>query len=340
MKLLLALVFTFFLMACNTTKSAYSIDICVKNKKIHCGDTILISVKNQKMLLENPFLKINGNKLIETEKGYIISTEKLGEHFIELLVDNQVVAREKVIIYASFPPKLYTYRIINQYPHDISYYTQGFEFQGDTLYESTGLKGKSLIVKMNPFSRKIYQKKSLESRYFGEGITVLNDKLYQLTWQEGIGFVYNTKDLNKIKEFVYRKSKEGWGLCNDTKRIYKSDGSKYIWILNPETLVEEEKLTICSDQSTFSQANELEYVEGIIYMNMYAKDEIMMIDAQSGAVVGAVNMKGIKEKLTQHAEIDVLNGIAYHQKRKTFFITGKNWDKIFEVVFEIKNNWR
>ncbi len=131
--------------------------------------------------------------------------------------------------------------------------------------------------------------------------------------------------------FQYGQSKEGWGLCNDGDVIYKSDGTEKIWLLNPETQFEVGHLEIVTNTSMFNKANELEYVDGKIYANVWQKESMMIIDAQSGAISGVVNFGGLREKVTQTPQLDVLNGVAYHPGRKTFFVTGKYWDKLFEV---------
>ena len=142
-----------------------------------------------------------------------------------------------------------------------------------------------------------------------------------------------------LKTFSYNKSKEGWGLChNGSDKLYKSDGSEKIWILNPNTFEEVDSLQLCTNKSIFTNANELEFVDGKIYANTYLKDGIMIINPNNGAIEGVVDVRGLKEKVEQTPDLDVLNGIAYHARRNTFFITGKNWSKIFEVVFIEANN--
>ena len=162
-------------------------------------------------------------------------------------------------------------------------------------------------------------------------------KIYQLTWQSRIGFIYDVKDFKKIDSFQYGESKEGWGLANDGEKLFKSDGSENIWFLNPETLVEEGYTQTATNSSIFNKTNELEYVDGKIYANVWQKESMMIIDATSGAIDGVVNFGGLKKKVKQHDKLDVLNGVAYHPERKTFFVTGKNWDKLFEVKITKKN---
>lgn len=323
----------FLMVACGQKNNSFSVDI--PSKKIRMGDTLSVLVTHNKQVITDFSLQINGKKLPKTEKGYILNPKKVGEQTLDLVIDDEVVNQKKIFVYAQNPPEMYTYTIVNEYPHDVKSFTQGIEFQNDTLYESTGLNGKSSLRKTDYKTGKILQKIDLPNEYFGEGITILNNKIYQLTWVSNVGFIYDLS-FQKIGQFPYGKSKEGWGLCNDGDKFFKSDGSDKIWILNKTTLLEEDFLQICSDQSTYAKANELEYVNGYIYANTYTKDGIMIIDSKSGALVGIVNMSGLKNKVTQHPEIDVLNGIAYSPTRKTFFVTGKNWDKLFEVTFHKK----
>jgi glutamine cyclotransferase len=157
-----------------------------------------------------------------------------------------------------------------------------------------------------------------------------------LSWQSGKGFVFDPKNFNELSQFSYGQSKEGWGLCNDGKKLFKSDGSQKIWFLDPQNLSEVSHIELATNKSFFKNTNELEYVNGLIYANVYLKESVMVINATSGAIEGVVNFSGLKKLVTPHPGLDVLNGIAYHPKRGTFFVTGKKWDKMFEVRLEKK----
>lgn len=251
------------------------------------------------------------------------------------LEGQSVEISERLRILAPFAPEVYTYEIINTYPHDPTAYTQGLEFHNGVLYESTGKRGASTVRKVDFQTGEILQKVDLDPSEFGEGITLMGDKLYMLTWQNGKGHVFKADNLEKIKSFPYGQSREGWGLCNDGEKIFKSDGTERIWLLDPETLEERGHIEIATNKSIFNMANELEYVDGKIYSNVYQKESMMIIDAGSGAIEGVVNFGGLKEQVNKGPEWDdtnsVLNGVAYHPERKSFFVTGKNWDKLFEV---------
>lgn len=296
------------------------VGISVKNLKSKEIDRITYTLDNEEIIPNN-----NKIRLDQLELGAKTLTASIR-------FDDQTVEVSKGIkLLAEHAPEIYTYEILNVYPHDMEAYTQGLEFYKDTLYESTGKKGKSSLRQLDYKTGKVLKKIDLDNNYFGEGITILNDKIYQLTWQSGSGFIYDLKDFKKIGSFKYNQSKEGWGLCNDGSKIFKSDGTEKIWFLNPVTMAEEGHFETVTNTSIFNKANELEYVDGKIYANVYQKESMMIIDAKSGAIEGVINFNGLKEKVTQHQSLDVLNGVAYHPERKTFFVTGKNWDKLFEV---------
>ena len=241
-------------------------------------------------------------------------------------------------IFSSKIPKLYSYRIINEFDHDISSYTQGLEFDDEyNLYESTGQYGYSSLIKIDYKNGLVLDKIFLDKSYFGEGLTIMGDNLYQLTWKQKIGFVYNKNNFELIKSFNYKKSIEGWGLCNDGINIYKSDGTEKIWILDPETLNELSYISVVTNNKVITKINELEWYRGKIYANTYQfnKEVGLIIDPKSGSVEGVIDFKGLKEKVKKHDKLDVQNGIAFHSKKNTFFVTGKNWNKLFEIeIFE------
>ena len=302
-----------------------TVGIAIKNKKdksinkvSYTIDDQALEVKGNKITLDLPTL---GNKTLKATINYD---------------ENNVEVSKKIKVLAPNPPTIYTYEIINEYPHDIKAYTQGLEFHDGVLFESTGKKGRSSLRKVDFNTGEILNQVKLEDSQFGEGITIMNNKIYQLTWQNGIGFVYDLATFKRTGSFQYGESKEGWGLCHDETKIYKSDGTEKIWFLNPETLTEIGYIQTVTNTSVFNMANELEYVNGKIYANVYQKPSMMIIDAQSGAIEGVINFSGLKDKVTKHKDLDVLNGVAYHPERKTFFVTGKNWDKLFEVKFTKK----
>ena len=265
---------------------------------------------------------------------FSLQNTSLGEKMIkaEVFYDGKKeVALQKVIIVNGSTPKLYSYELLNTYPHDITSYTQGLEFYNGVLYESTGQYGESKLRALDYKNDVILNNVNLSRSYFGEGLTVLNDKIYQLTWKEGRGLIYDVNTFETLGSFNYGQSKEGWGLCNDGRQLYKTDGSENIWILNAETLEEERFVQAYTNKGRLTNLNELEWVEGKIYANRYQKNGVAIINPINGAIEAVLDFKDLKNKVTNHPGLDVLNGMAYNPDTKTLFVTGKRWDKLFEV---------
>ncbi|NNE77803.1 MAG: glutaminyl-peptide cyclotransferase [Pricia sp.] len=328
----------------NSPKSLFDIKLDGNKKNFQQGQAVDVNIQNKKdKSITGITYSIDGKELPVTNGKITLSIPKLGDKTLKAVIDYEETSAEitkEIKVLAPNPPEIYTYEIIEEYPHDKTAYTQGLEFHNDTLYESTGKKGRSSLRKVDFKTGKILQQVDLEDTYFGEGITILNGKVYMLTWRSGAGFIYDLKSLKKSDSFQYGQSKEGWGLTNDGTKLFKSDGTEKIWFLNPETLVEEGTIETVTNKSINDSANELEYVDGKIYANVYQKPSVMIIDAQSGAIEGVINFGGLSSKVTHHATWsdtdNVLNGIAYHPERKTFFVTGKEWDKLFEVSIKKK----
>ena len=279
---------------------------------------------------------------IKIENITKLSESKFGSNIIEVKFihnDKERNISKSIDIYSSSSPKLFDYKILNIYDHDISSYTQGLEFHNDILYESTGLNGFSSLKKIDLFNgNKILNTKFLDNEFFGEGLTIFDQRIIQLTWKNKVGFIYDLNSMNMIKSFNYNNSIEGWGLANDGEYIYKSDGTEKIWILDPETLQEISYIEIVTNNKKVKNINELEIVDDIIYANTYQfnKDVVLAINKNSGEVLGIINFQDLREKVKDHPDLDVLNGIAYYKKNNSFFLTGKKWNKIFEVEI-IKN---
>ncbi|MGB5205025.1 glutaminyl-peptide cyclotransferase [Eudoraea sp.] len=344
-KFFIPVIITILFLACEgdpKPKQLFEIELAGNTNEYRNQESVAVSIKNKKgKTIDKVSYSIDG-KVLEV-KGDKLSLEitRLGQKELKAVIEyegNTAEITKKIKVLSATAPEIYTYEIVNEYPHDLNAFTQGLEFYNDTLYESTGSGGnaKSFIRKIDFKTGKVLQQKDLAKNYFGEGITILNDKLYQLTWRSSIGFVYQLSDFKELNSFQYGESKEGWGLCNDGKMIYKSDGTEKIWLLDPETLMEVSHIETVTNKSIFNKANELEYVDGKIYANVWQKESMMIIDAESGAIVGVINMAGLKNKVKKHENLDVLNGVAYNPKTDTFFVTGKNWDKLFEIRIKKK----
>lgn len=313
-------------------KSDFTIKTNAEKGNIANNQTLKLSLENKKNhTIDSISYRLNGNRIRGTTA---LKNFKLGKQTLDATVyfdgDKQTTTSTVTILNSELP-KVYTYKIINEYPHDITSYTQGLEFHNDTLYESTGQLKESKLRKLDYKTGKVLKNINLADEYFGEGLTILNNKVYQLTWQKGTGFVYDVNTFEKLSSFRYGNSKEGWGLCNHNNIIYKSDGSEKIWQLDSETLAEKEYIQVYTNKGKIVGINEMEWIDGKIYANRYQKDGVAIINPENGAVVGVINFKPLKKLVTQHEGLDVLNGIAYNPKTKTIFVTGKRWDKLFEV---------
>ncbi len=345
---LLSVSLILFFMACggsNDPTTFFEIQLEGNPKKVANGQTLGIALSNKKDIKINSIsYSLDNIELAVSNGKATLDSETLGNKVIKANVNYEdgatIEVQRKIQLLAQTPPQIYTYEVLNTYPHDPGAYTQGLEFVQDTLFESTGQKGSSTLRKVNFRTGEIWQRIDLDKSVFGEGITLMNDKLYQLTWQSGLGYVYDPQTLEKTRNFSYGESREGWGLCNDGTTLYKSDGSERIWFLDPETLQEKGYIETVTNKSIFNKTNELEYVDGKIYANVYQKESMMIIDAKSGAIEGVINFGGLKSQVKKGPEWDsgnsVLNGVAYHKERGTFFVTGKNWDKLFEVTIKKK----
>ena len=238
-------------------------------------------------------------------------------------------------VFANNKPAIYKYKIINSYPHDKKAYTQGLEYYNGFLYETTGRRGESSLRKVEIKTGKVLQKIDLDKEYFGEGMTILDDKIYWLTWEAKKGFVYDLKTFTLEKEFVYNHSKEGWGLTNDGSELIKSDGSNKIWFLDTETLKEKRSIQVYSNDRAVDNINELELIDNKLYSNKYQKNTIVIIDIKTGAVVGLADLRPLEKEMAKTqklvAQDEVLNGIAYDKENDRLFVTGKNWGKLFEI---------
>lgn len=227
-------------------------------------------------------------------------------------------------------PKALSYTVISQYPHDTSSFTEGLEFYNGKLYESGGEYGESRLQISDAKTGKIEKKYPMANQFFGEGITVLNGKLYQLTYQEHKVFMFDIKDLSKpIKEMSWPG--EGWGLTNDGTNLILDAGNNNLYFVDPETFAVRKTLPVNDNAGPVQQINELEYVDGFIYANVWQTDRIIKIDPQTGNVVADMTLTNLLKPGERTDRTDVLNGIAYNKETKTFFITGKRYPKVFEV---------
>ena len=259
---------------------------------------------------------------------------KIGKNTISTLVyyNNKATStnRVSVVILPDKQPENLSYRILNVYPHDIHAYTQGLIYENGFLYEGTGQYNESSLREVNIKTGEPLRVVNLPGEIFGEGITIFGSRIFQLTYKSQVGFVYDKESFERLQK-VYYENKEGWGLTNDGSHLIMSDGSNLIYFMDPEYFTEISRLEVYDEKGPVERLNELEYINGKIYANIYGSDEIVVIDPKSGAVIAKIDFKGILPEKDMHSRIDVFNGIAYNTDNQTLFVTGKYWPKLFEV---------
>jgi len=276
-----------------------------------------------------------GNLKVESQK-ITISTKKSNVGFVELYLaytdekGTEHRDNRRLIVFSDITPKQQFAKTINNYTHNSSSYTQGLEFYKGKLYESTGRKGVSLIAEVDLYSGNQVRKVDLASQYFGEGLTILNDTIYQITWQSSVCKLYDM-EFNSIGEFQYEG--EGWGLTNNGKSIIMTNGTSEVIWRNPRTFEIEKTIYAFADQQDYQLLNEIELINDKLFANVYTTNNIVEIDTTSGKVLSVISCDNIVLEGRLDGA-DVLNGIAYNPLTKKTYLTGKLWPKLFEVTFE------
>jgi len=263
---------------------------------------------------------------------------KLGNHLLTAKIYGGGQSEDltsNINILAAQAPELYTYKIVKTLPHDTSSYVEGLEYHDGFFYESAGDYGHSSLRKVQVNTGKIVQKADLDKQYFGEGITVIGDKIIQLTYREKVGFVYDKATFKKISEFQYTVGREGWGLTFDGQKILNTDGSNTIYLLDKKNFNKIGSIEVFDNKGRIDNLNELEYIDGKIYANVYTTNDILIINPQTGTVEARVDLSGLLPngyfKNEYAIANNVLNGIAYDKVGKRLFVTGKKWPHVFEI---------
>ncbi|MCL7763305.1 glutaminyl-peptide cyclotransferase [Polaribacter sp. Z014] len=322
-----------------------------------CSDVYKFSLNHKKQVTLNSNLEVtlkekedkpvtnvqffvNGKEVSSEGNTVSINTTNLGvgKHKISALIFYAEKTKKENSFFevlADKTPIVYDYKIINEYPHDKTAYTQGLEYHDGFLYESTGRRGQSNLRKVEIKTGKVLQKIDLDKKYFGEGMTIFNNKIYWLTWQGKKGFVYNLETFKQEKEFAYNNSAEGWGFTHNGTQLIKSDGTSKIWFLDPDTLKELKSIQVYTNKYAVDNLNELELINGKIYANKYQQNAIVIIDPKTGVVEGIANLKGLHAEMEKTQKLvpqdEVLNGIAFDAENNRLFVTGKHWGKLFEI---------
>lgn len=225
------------------------------------------------------------------------------------------------------PTPVFSYKLVNTYEHDPRAFTQGLVYRDGVLYESTGLRGRSSLRRVELESGRVVERRALLPAYFAEGLAIMGDRIFQLTWTSGVGFIYDRETMTLLREFRY--GLEGWGMTQDGERLIVSDGSSTLYFWNPETLLETRRLTVRDGGVKIDNLNELEYIDGEIWANIWMKDRIARISPETGKVLSWIDLSGLLTK--RNGDEDVLNGIAWDETGKRLFVTGKLWPKLFEI---------
>lgn len=273
------------------------------------------------------------------------TTLPLGYRMISAVVkqgDTKDTISTNIILKTNQIPVQLKYEVVNTFPHDTNAYTEGLSYVDGKLLESTGEKGASELKWVDLKSGKTLQKTQLAPEYFGEGSLEIGDKIIMLTWQENIGFIFDAKTFKQLGTFPYQNSREGWGLTFDGKNILRTDGSNRVWKMNATTFKEEGYIEVYDNKGPVDRLNELEYIDGKIYANVYLTNKIVRINPASGIIEAEIDLSAIVPKnyfkTTDEEQNNVLNGIAWDAKGKRMFVGGKKWPKLYEIKLVSNSN--
>lgn len=264
----------------------------------------------------------------EMSAGQVVTAESAAVVTVTTPLTSAAISTVTVSFVYAPPPMRYGFAVVASYPHDPSAYTQGLQYVDGVLYEGTGLYGRSSLRRVDLESGVVEQQIDLAPEYFGEGIQVVGDRIYQLTWKSNVAFLYDRESFELLDQFTYPT--EGWGLTYDGEHLIMSDGTSTIFLRDPETFEEVGRFTVLDGDAPVNMLNELEYVQGSIWANIWLTDEIVIIDPESGKVIGRVDLAGLLPS-EDVANAEVLNGIAYDEERDRLFVTGKLWPTLFEI---------
>ncbi len=287
-----------------------------------------------------------GLKKDSTELSLKTDSMPLGPRIIKAKVymggKSQDISTNIVLLPAKAPEQ-YTFKIEKVFPHDTSCFTEGLVYQDGFLYESCGgylnpppneeVTGQSSLRKVDLITGKVLQKTMVDPKSFAEGISIVGDKIIQLTYHEKIGYVYDKSTLKLLSKFTDSIGVEGWGMCFDGKKLYKDDKTNRIYFLDKDNYHQKGYIDVYDDQGAINEINELEYIDGKIYANVWKTDNIIVIDPKTGAVLQKIDLTNLYLQSKRNLNADVLNGIAYDAATKRIFVTGKKWDKLFQVKF-------
>jgi glutamine cyclotransferase len=309
------------------------------NTVIQCGDVLKIVYQHHDSVTIDSVSVFSGkdhNLSVSGDPGFLSwnsVNSKMGQTTLRAVFYTDSIQEShnvNIVILSDIVPQKYTYRIVGKYPHDNQAYTQGLVFDNGYLYESTGLEGKSSVRIVHIQSGKPEKITALPPQYFGEGIALFNDQVYQITYKSQVGFVYDKKTLSKIRSFDYQ-IREGWGLTTDGKNLIMSDGTSVLFFIEPEFFTQVSQIRVFDDKGMIDSLNEIEFINGKILANVYGQTYIVIIDPLTGKVLGKVEFRDIMPEGSINDYSRVLNGIAWNPENGHLYITGKNWPVLYEI---------
>lgn len=321
-------------------KSVIGIQFDQVNVALKVGDKLNFSLVPLKGApgIDSATWMLNGVKKsmsYESPFSFEVDTDQMGTgnfvvSFVSYLSDStRDRGQEKIELFSDIKPKQYSYRIVNTYPHDPNAWTQGLLFDEGIMYEGTGLKGSSSLRKVEVNSGEITQFRELDATLFGEGIVVFGDEIYQLTYKSRVGKIYDKNTFQFKRDFSY--ATEGWGLTTDGNYLIMSDGSNMLYFMDPSSFTEVKRMEVYDNEKPVDQLNELEFINGEIYANIWQTNSIARIEPSSGKILGLIDCSGLREQAITPQKGDVLNGIAYDHTTNRLFVTGKLWNKLFQI---------
>lgn len=339
-----------FLQACkNGEPIALSFKTPEQGQTVKIGDEININIDLPASASLKSIHYLMDGELFSTKKDAStvkLPTKdlKLGYRLITAIVahdDNIDTLTINIVLKSDIKPINIAYNVIKTFPHDTSAYTEGLSYVDGKLLESTGEKGASLLKWVDLNSGKTLQKTELDPQYFGEGSLKIGNKIIMLTWQENIGFIFDAKTLKQLGTFPYQNSREGWGLAFDGKQILRTDGSNRIWKMNKETYMEEGFIEVYDHAGEVKNLNEMEFIDGKIYANVYLTNMILIINPTSGKVEASIDLSALVPKnffKTEYEEQNnVLNGIAWDAIGKRLFVGGKKWPNLYQIKLDLQS---
>lgn len=335
MKTRLLFILVFGLLFFSSCEKGYEFKLESPKKLSKNGKFNVKLIEKNGYAIDSVLYSLNGQKSTKNS-SFDLSGKRLGKHVIAALVFYDGKSKKvinTVTKLANKAPDYFEYEIVNTYKHDSDAFTQGLEYYNGFLYESTGQYGKSTLRKVDLKTGEVLKNESIDKKYFAEGMTIFNNKIHLLTWQAHKGFVYNLDSFKEESTFKYNKSTSGWGLTHNKTHLIKSDGTRRIWFLDPETHKENYFIEAYTNKESKSinKINELEFIKDKIYANVWQKNFVIIINPKDGTIEGVANLDGLQKLAGQSGADNVLNGIAYDAQNDKLFVTGKKWNKLFEI---------